>query len=140
MANTELVDSTEWTNAQTELKSFDEPEASTSTSYDSSKAPAATKFIVSVYGASECEENGEEWKIAEQLGVELGRANYHVLNGGYTGTMEAVSKGVRATKDATVEGVISPSTFINRKDGNEYLTHKTVTESIPQVCPGLIRV
>jgi predicted Rossmann-fold nucleotide-binding protein len=56
------------------------------------------------------------------------------MNGGYSGTMEAVSEGAVRVPGAQVEGVTSPSTFPDRVGGgNRFLTIETKAVDIQQV-------
>ncbi len=49
--------------------------------------------FVSVFGGAETDPDEPVYQDAYQLGTLLGQAGYTVLNGGYIGVMEAVSKG-----------------------------------------------
>ena len=53
------------------------------------------QLVVSVFGASRLVEGTVEWETAETLGRLLAQAGYTVQTGGYSGTMEAVSKGAQ---------------------------------------------
>lgn len=59
---------------------------------------------VSVFGGAETNPGDEVYEAAYQLGKLLGNAGYTVLNGGYIGVMEAVSKGA-AENDGHVIGI-----------------------------------
>jgi uncharacterized protein (TIGR00725 family) len=61
--------------------------------------------VVSVFGSGDARPGQQEYAAAEQVGQVLGRLGYAVANGGYAGTMEAVSRGARSA-GATVIGVI----------------------------------
>lgn len=52
---------------------------------------------VAVFGGAETAPGEVVYQDAYQLGILLGNAGYTVLNGGYIGVMEAVSKGVAET-------------------------------------------
>jgi uncharacterized protein (TIGR00730 family) len=53
--------------------------------------------MVSVFGGAETNPGEALYQEAYQLGVILGKAGYTVLNGGYIGVMEAVSRGAFET-------------------------------------------
>src|SRR3990172_5122645 len=46
--------------------------------------------IISVFGSSRAAEEGDDYRLAKELGAELARAGFSVASGGYGGTMEAV--------------------------------------------------
>ena len=97
-------------------------------------------FHVTVFGSSTTVDGSDDWAFAHRLGAALGAHGFHVVNGGYGGTMEAVSAGARTVNGATVEGVISPQTFPQRgAHGNRHLTSETPTETLLDRLSGLIR-
>lgn len=51
---------------------------------------------VVIFGSSACLPGSVEYGTASLLGELLGQAGIGIVNGGYSGTMEAVSKGARA--------------------------------------------
>ena len=83
------------------------------------------KGIISICGGSSI--SSQEYSIAEHLGKSLALKNYKILNGGYGGAMEAVSKGVHSV-NGCCEGVVVPS-FYNDKE-NEYLSGRIVVDSL----------
>jgi uncharacterized protein (TIGR00725 family) len=62
---------------------------------------SSRKAIV-VFGSSTCETDSDAYRTAEELGTCLARSGYNVVTGGYSGTMEAVSKGASAESSAIV--------------------------------------
>ena len=56
---------------------------------------------VVVFGSSGCVPGSMEYERAENLGSGLARAGYSVVSGGYSGTMEGLSKG--ASKHEGIE-------------------------------------
>lgn len=52
-------------------------------------------LIVSVFGSSRSQPGTPDYLLGVELGRLLAEAGYTVMNGGYTGTMEAVSKGAK---------------------------------------------
>ena len=49
--------------------------------------------MITVFGGSRCGPEAEEYKEALRLGSLLVEAGFHVCSGGYSGVMEAISKG-----------------------------------------------
>ena len=85
--------------------------------------------VCTVFGASA--PPVDEYEVAHQLGVLLAKAGISIVNGGYFGTMEAVSKGAASVGNVSIEGIVVPSVFVNRpKDGNAYLTKVTQATSL----------
>ncbi len=76
---------------------------------------------VSVIGASVADE--DLYRFAYRLGKELGRRNVVVINGGRSGVMEAVSRGVREAGGISV-GIM---TTYDGSDANPYLSIKINT-------------
>ena len=62
--------------------------------------------IISVFGSSRAAEEGDDYRLAKELGAELARAGFSVASGGYGGTMEAVSRGA-AEAGGRVIGVVA---------------------------------
>jgi uncharacterized protein (TIGR00725 family) len=78
---------------------------------------------VSVIGSSRAVPGDELYEFAYQLGRELAKRNLIVVNGGRTGVMEAVSKGV-AEEGGLAVGIL---TTYDGSDGNPYLTVRVNT-------------
>jgi len=51
--------------------------------------------IIAVFGSSRCAETSRAYREAQELGRLLARAGFTVLNGGYNGSMAAISRGAR---------------------------------------------
>ena len=79
---------------------------------------------VSVIGSSSVEPGDEIYEFAYKLGLELGKRDLVVVNGGRTGVMEAVSKGVRDSGRGLALGIL---TTYDGSDGNPYLHIKVNT-------------
>lgn len=76
-----------------------------------SRSPIPTSpYIVSVFGSSRCPEQSEPYQLARQLGAALAEAGFAVASGGYSGVMEAVSRGA-AESGGKVFGVVARSLF-----------------------------
>jgi len=74
--------------------------------------------IVTIFGSSRPKEGSKEYQKAEQLGKKLSLAGLSVCTGGYSGIMEAVSKGA-SQSDTNIIGVTSavfsptPNQYVN---------------------------
>jgi len=79
---------------------------------------------VSVIGSSAAKPGEELYEFAYRLGLELGKRDLIVVNGGRTGVMEAVSKGVRDSGKGLAVGIL---TTYDGSDGNPYLDVKVNT-------------
>jgi len=78
---------------------------------------------VSVIGSSRALPGDELYEFAYLLGKELAKRNLIVVNGGRTGVMEAVSKGV-AEEGGLAVGIL---TTYDGSDGNPYLSIRVNT-------------
>jgi len=86
---------------------------------------------IATFGASGCLPGSTEYINAQELGKQLANAGFDVASGGYSGTMEAVSKGALEVGNVKVEGIIVPKLFPNRPPrGNEYLNVVTESETL----------
>jgi len=79
---------------------------------------------VSVIGSSAAKPGEDIYEFAYKLGLELGKRNLIVINGGRTGVMEAVGKGVRDSGKGITVGIL---TTYDGSDGNPYLHIKINT-------------
>lgn len=55
--------------------------------------PAAPRPLIAVFGSSTAREGEPTYRLAHELGRELAEAGADVMTGGYSGTMEACSRG-----------------------------------------------
>ena len=62
--------------------------------------------IISVFGSGRCTTADEAYRLARELGATLARSGFTVASGGYSGVMEAVSRGA-ADAGGYVLGVVS---------------------------------
>ena len=95
------------------------------------------RITVSVFGTSRAEPGEPAFDQAEQLGRALAEAGFFVANGGYGGTMLAVSKGATEA-DGTVIGVTCAA--FKNSVVNEYVTREVLTESLDQRLATLVEV
>jgi len=97
------------------------------------------KMKVSVFGGSQPRPGDEAYQDALRMGKLLGEAGYIVLNGGYIGTMEAISKGA-AEAGAQVIGVTCDEIETWRPvSPNPYLTQEMRYKTIHQRLLALIQ-
>ena len=87
--------------------------------------------VIAVFGASAATPGDGLYEAAFDVGSGLARAGYAVTNGGYTGTMQAVSQGA-ASASGRVIGVTAPSLFPGRPSPNPYLTEEIEAGSLTQ--------
>lgn len=65
-----------------------------------------SRTVISVFGSSRCQPQSQLYQLAYELGRALGTAGFAVASGGYSGAMEAVSRGA-AECGGHVIGVVS---------------------------------
>ncbi len=91
---------------------------------------------VAVFGSSQAQPGEPAYSETERLGARLASFGVAVVNGGYSGLMEAVSKGA-ATEGGRVIGITSPQVFPQRSGANAWITeerpHSTITERIHDI-------
>ncbi len=78
-------------------------------------------FWIGVFGSGTVTPEDPLYEQAELLGKAIAEAGWVVLNGGYGGIMEAVSKGATAA-DGTVIGVTTP--WLKKRQPNPYLSRE----------------
>ncbi|HOK39476.1 MAG TPA: LOG family protein [bacterium] len=79
---------------------------------------------VVIFGSAIIKEGSEDFELGVEIGKYLAERNYAVVNGGYTGIMEAVSKGA-AEKKGKIIGVTSKA--FGNQIPNKYLTEEIET-------------
>lgn len=87
--------------------------------------------IIAVFGSSGSQPGDADYDEAVRLGHGLASAGFAVVNGGYAGLMEAVSRGA-AEADGSIIGVTVPSLFPNRPGANGYVTNEVVATSLTE--------
>lgn len=78
---------------------------------------------MAVYGSSRAVPGDGLYEQGVEMGRLLGEAGFGVVNGGYSGLMEAVSAGA-VSVGAQAIGVTAPSLFPGRAGGNRFLTRE----------------
>jgi hypothetical protein len=58
--------------------------------------------IITIFGSSRVRENDPDYRLANDLGVQIARAGFAVCNGGYGGIMEASARGARSAGGHTI--------------------------------------
>ena len=71
-------------------------------------SPRSSSPVISVFGSSKVKEPGDAHRQALELGAALAQAGFAVATGGYSGVMEAVSRGA-AEAGGHVLGVVARS-------------------------------
>jgi len=88
----------------------------------------ADERVVAVFGSSGPREGEEAYEQARAAGGELARLGYLVANGGYGGTMEAVSRGAVEAGGAAMGVVCS----VWKARPNRYVQHVVTTASLAE--------
>jgi uncharacterized protein (TIGR00730 family) len=89
-----------------------------------------SKPVVAVFGSHKTPEDDEDYRRARLLGRMLARAGFVVCNGGYTGVMEASSRGasemggVSLGLTIAVFGDQGPNPFVTREIKSEALCER----------------
>lgn len=82
----------------------------------------AGRRAIAVFGSSEPRPGETLYDEALQIGARLARADFVVINGGYGGVMEAVSRGARSAGGVALG--ITMKQRPGRGDGNVWLSHE----------------
>lgn len=61
-----------------------------------------TEKVVTIFGSSSSKPDGDTYKMAFKLGSLLAQAGFTVCNGGYSGIMEASSRGAKESGGKTI--------------------------------------
>ena len=86
------------------------------------------KKLITIFGPSECTPETALYQTVERLGALLAEAGFAVVNGGYAGVMEAVSKGAHSAGGGVI-GVTAEVYFARGKEANEFLTKEIKVKS-----------
>jgi uncharacterized protein (TIGR00725 family) len=84
----------------------------------------SSERIVTIFGGSKCQESSQEYADALRVGQLLAEAGFTVCTGGYSGVMEAASRGAHE-RGGRVIG-ITMNQF--KSEPNRYLTEKIPSE------------
>ncbi len=100
-------------------------------------AVPTTNPIVAVFGSSITRRDEPAWAIADEVGARLAGAGFAVMNGGYQGSMEAVSEGARRAGGEVI-GVTTA--LFNHRPANPHLTHREDTATLLERLDYLVHV
>jgi uncharacterized protein (TIGR00730 family) len=89
---------------------------------------SATRPLIAVFGSSTIAESDPSWRLAYELGRELGRAGADVMTGGYSGAMAACSRGAHEA-GAHVVGV-TVEMFERRGPVNRWVRERVHTPDL----------
>ena len=88
----------------------------------------ASRPLIAVYGSSTVDERDPSWRLAYELGRELGSAGADVMTGGYGGAMAAASRGA-SEAGAHVVGV-TVELFERRGPVNRWVKERVHTPDL----------
>jgi hypothetical protein len=100
-------------------------------------AVPTTGPIVAVFGSSTTRRDDPAWAVADEVGARLAGAGFAVMNGGYQGSMEAVSEGARRAGGEVI-GVTTA--LFNHRPANPHLTHREDTSTLLERLDYLVHV
>lgn len=78
------------------------------------------KKLITIFGPGDCMPESSLYQDAERLGSMLAEAGFGIVNGGYEGVMEAVSKGAHSSGGRVI-GVTAEVYFARGKAANAYI-------------------
>jgi uncharacterized protein (TIGR00730 family) len=82
--------------------------------------------IITTFGSSRSSEGDADYGEARELGRLLAQAGFTICSGGYSGSMEAVSRGAREGGGQTIGVTVDTI----RRTGNQWLDEEIRTETI----------
>src|SRR5438477_5459826 len=86
------------------------------------------KKFITIFGPSETRSESLLYKTSERLGALLAESGYAVVNGGYEGVMEAVSKGARSAGGSAI-GITAEVYFNRGREPNAFITKEITVKS-----------
>ncbi len=86
------------------------------------------KKLITVFGPSKCTPQSMLYQNAERLGALLANSAFGVVNGGYEGVMEAVSRGARSENGGVI-GITAEAFFARGREANEFITKEITVKS-----------
>jgi hypothetical protein len=89
--------------------------------------PSLAGSTISVFGSSTLAPGEAQWELAEALGRHLALAGAHVMNGGYGGAMEAVSRGARAAGGHVIGVTVA---VFDKRTPNRFLSERRHAETL----------
>lgn len=94
---------------------------------------------VAVFGSSKTAPGSAPWSAAEKVGRSLAEAGLAVITGGYSGTMEAVSRGA-SEAGGHVIGVTAPAVFPHRSGANPYVAEEIQAPDLAERIGTMLRL
>jgi uncharacterized protein (TIGR00725 family) len=86
------------------------------------------KKLITVFGPGSVSDDSSLYREAELLGSLLGSAGFNIVNGGYSGVMEAVSKGARSTGAAVI--AVTAEVYAARgREPNQFVSREVKVKS-----------
>ena len=86
------------------------------------------KKLITIFGPGESEPESPLYQDAERLGALLADAGFGIVNGGYEGVMEAVSKGAHSAGGRVI-GVTAEVYFARGKAANAFINKEIKVKS-----------
>jgi uncharacterized protein (TIGR00730 family) len=86
--------------------------------------------LIAVFGSSTARENDPTYRLAFELGRELAQAGADVMTGGYSGTMEACSRGAHEAGGHVVG--VTVDLFERRGPANRWVRERVHTPNLYQ--------
>lgn len=86
------------------------------------------KKLITIFGPGESEPESSLYQDAERLGSLLAEAGFGIVNGGYEGVMEGVSKGAHSANGGVI-GVTAEVYFARGREANEFITKQITVKS-----------
>jgi uncharacterized protein (TIGR00730 family) len=93
--------------------------------------------IISVFGTGKAKPDDTAYTLAAEIGKLLAQAGFTIANGGYGGTMLAVTKAATQAGGKTIG--VTCSAF-KRSSANEYISREIVTDSLDERLDTLIKL
>jgi uncharacterized protein (TIGR00730 family) len=82
--------------------------------------------IITVFGSSRSSKRDPDYEQARELGQLLAQAGFTICNGGYSGSMEAVSRGAREGGGRTIGVTVD----VIQRSGNPWLDEEVRMETL----------
>jgi len=92
--------------------------------------------MIGVFGSGQAEPQGQQWRLAYDVGKTLAELGYAIANGGYGGTMEASAKGAVEAGG----GVVGVTCKAWKSQANKYVSRTVVTAHLPERIATLIKL
>jgi uncharacterized protein (TIGR00725 family) len=86
------------------------------------------KKLITIFGPSECKPDSALYQSSERLGALLAEAGFGIVNGGYEGVMEAVSKGA-SSRNSGVIGITAEVYYARGREANQFITKQISVKS-----------